>query len=525
MLVDAPAIVSFILDLSDRKRAEEELRGSEARFRQWVGSAPDGVLILHHTHILFANASAARLFDVSATEQLVGRELSAFLTSEPSPVADALGKLMADPGGRLEPFEVVTRSNRVAEISAIALEYEGRPAVLGFARDVTERKAIQARLLQADRLAALGMLAAGVAHEVNNPLAYVLLNLKYLERELPKLAADPTRLEALLKHVEDASHGAERVQTIVRDLRTFARTEDEPLGPVDLKAVVESALAMAAHEIRECATLRRDYQGAFSVNGTAAKLEQVFLNLFVNAAQAIGKGSPEHHSLEVRIEAAQPGFVRITISDTGPGLKPDVLDRAFEPFFTTKPPGVGTGLGLPICKSIVESFGGTISVDSSPAHGTRVCIDLREHPGEPPPASARPLPLSETPPSRRTRLLIVDDEQSVGNVLARLLEASYDVVNASTGPEALKLLARNDFEVVLCDVMMPGMTGMEFYNRLKQEAPDVSRRVVFMTGGGLIPEVATFLSGVERPRVEKPFDFQELRRVLSLVATTTEASR
>jgi len=517
MLVDAPAIVSFILDLSDRKRAEEELRSSEARFRQWVGSAPDGVLILHRTHILFANASAAQLFDVTAPEQLVGRELSTFLVSDPTPVANALGRLLADPGGRLEPFEVVTRSNRIAEISAVALEYEGHPAVLGFARDVTERKAIQARLLQADRLAALGMLAAGVAHEVNNPLAYVLLNLKYLERELPKLAADPTRLEALLKHVEDASHGAERVQTIVRDLRTYARTEDEPPGPVDLKAVVESALAMADHEIRDCATLRRDYHGTFSVNGTAAKLEQVFLNLFVNAAQAIGKGTPERHSLAVRIEAVQPGFVRITISDTGPGLKPDVLDRAFEPFFTTKPPGVGTGLGLPICKSIVESFGGTIAVDSSTAHGTRVCIDLREHTGEPP-ASVRPSPLNDIPVSQRARLLIVDDEQSVGNVLARLLEASYDVVNASTGQEALKLLARSDFEVVLCDVMMPGMTGMEFYNRLKQEAPAVSRRVVFMTGGGLIPEVATFLSGVERPRLEKPFDFQELRRVLSLVA-------
>lgn len=512
------AVVSFVTDLSDRKRVEEELRGSETRFRHLVSAAPDGVLILHGTRLLYANASAAKLFDVTEPEQLIGRDLQDSLSAESLKAVGALDQLMRGTGTCPDPFEVVTRAGRVAEISVIALEYEGRPAILGFARDVTERKAIQARLLQADRLAAVGLLAAGVAHEINNPLAYVLLNLKYLARELPKLAADPSRLEVLQKHVADANHGAERVQNIVRDLRMFARTDDEAPGPVDLVQVVESALAMADHELRQCARIRRTYLGNFAVNGTAAKLEQVFLNLLVNATQAIGRGAADQHFVDIRLEPWSNGMVRATISDTGPGITPNILDRAFEPFFTTKPPGVGTGLGLPICKSIIEAFGGGIRVESNPGQGTRVYLELREHPDEPPlPSSKRPSS-AELPAARRARLLIVDDEQPVASMLARFLEASYEVVTAAGGVEALDLVLRDHFDVVLCDIMMPEMTGMEFYQRLQQRAPLVRDRLVFMTGGSLLPEVSAFLSRVERPKIEKPFDLQELRRILARIS-------
>ena len=356
------ANVSFVTDLTDRKRAEEELRSSEARFRQLIDSAPDGVVILRQSRIVFANAAAARLFGVDDPALLLGTDLSEALeTQSAALLMSRLEALLNGDPGPFDPQEYKTRAGRVAEVSSILLDYEGQPAVLGFARDITERKAMHERLVQADRLAAVGMLAAGVAHEVNNPLAYVLLNLKYLERELPKLARDPSRLDTLMRHVADAAHGAERVQTIVRDLRTFARTDKDSAGPVDLTEVVESALAMADHEVRPKAQLIKKYEPVPPVNGTVAKLEQVTLNLVVNAAQALEPGRASEHRIEVSIENAGT-HVRLVVSDTGPGMPAEVATRAFEPFFTTKPPGLGTGLGLPICRSIVETFGGSIRI-------------------------------------------------------------------------------------------------------------------------------------------------------------------
>lgn len=509
------ANVSFVTDLTDRKRAEEELRSSEARFRQLVDSAPDGVVILRQARIVFANAAAARLLGAADPALLLGADVGEALEPQSAELLTRrLDDLLAGEQGPFEPQEYKTRGGRIAEVSSILLDYEGQPAVLGFARDVTERKAMHERLVQADRLAAVGMLAAGVAHEVNNPLAYVLLNLKYLERELPKLARDPSRLDTLMRHVADASHGAERVQTIVRDLRTFARTDKDSAGPVDLTEVVDSALAMAEHEIRQKAQLVKKYAPVPAVNGTVAKLEQVMLNLIVNAAQALEPGHAAKHRIEVSIENASATTVRVTVSDTGPGMPSEVAARAFEPFFTTKPPGLGTGLGLSICRSIVETFGGSIWLEAGPGGGTRVYVELLARPGEHPP-SLGPSRTSDFVPSPGTRLLIVDDETSVSQMLSRFLQNYYQIRTCDSGEAALGLLrAGEQFDLILCDVMMPRMSGIELFEAISKECPGTAERVVFMTGGALLPEVATFLKRVHRPKIEKPFDLNELQRTL-----------
>ncbi len=231
--------VSFIMDVSERQRAWDELRSSETRFARLLDSAPDGVLMLQQNRVLSTNQAAATFLGVSRPLDLLGRELNELLTEQTRPNLSALGEHPST------PVSVTTVAGTDLEISAVALDYEGQRVVLAFVRDVSERNLMQNRLMQAERLAAVGMLAAGVAHEINNPLAYVLLNLKYLERELPNAASDPGRIPKLLQHLTDASHGASRVHAIVKDLRSFARTDNETPTAVDLNPIVEAAISMA----------------------------------------------------------------------------------------------------------------------------------------------------------------------------------------------------------------------------------------------------------------------------------------
>jgi signal transduction histidine kinase/CheY-like chemotaxis protein len=424
-----------------------------------------------------------------------------------------------------EPAEYRSKSadgdQLVVEISSIPIDIGGERTVLAFARDITERKAIQARLTEAERLTALGVLSAGVAHEINNPLAYVLLNLEYLRQQLPRLAEEPGRLSDLMVRVRDACHGAERVATIVRDLRTFARGDDGSRGPVDLREIIEAAINIAGNTLKQSARIVRDYGDASLVEASANRLEQVFLNLLLNAAQALPNGDPERDEIRVRLYGDQQRVIA-EISDTGSGIPDQVIGRIFEPFFTTKPVGVGTGLGLPICRSILAAHGGTIEVESRPGEGATFRIVLpassttRTSPRR---TSSRPL-VSVGP---RGRVLVVDDEVAVGSTLRLVLQREHDVQLATSGEEALRLLASGtDFHAIVCDLMMPGMTGVDLYEAIRAVHPGLEERMVFMTGGALLAKTEDFLSRVKNPLLEKPFDVPLVRRTLErLVATNS----
>ncbi|HYO53779.1 sensor histidine kinase [Archangium sp.] len=236
----------------------------------------------------------------------------------------------------------------------------------------------QNQLLVADRLATVGRLAAGVGHEINNPLAYILSNLRYLQDELRRTEGTPSEEERreMLSAITEACEGAERVQFIAQDLQVFARPDDAVLGPVELGMVVRSAAKMAAHEIRHRARFVEDCVDVPPVRGNRARLGQVLLNLLINAAHAIEPGRVEHNEIRVVARRSAPGHVTVVVSDTGCGIPPENLPRIFEPFFTTKPIGVGTGLGLPICQGIITSLGGELTVESAPGRGTTFRITL-----------------------------------------------------------------------------------------------------------------------------------------------------
>lgn len=520
--------VAFLFDISARKRSELALRQSETRFRSLIDGAPDGIAILLGPNVAFLNPAAARMLGTT-TEDALGTPITDFLHPDDAQLAAArIGQLYRTGTRHPEPVEYRTRSagrELNLEISSIPTEYQGKPAVLAFARDVTERKAIQARLVEADRLAALGVLSAGIAHEINNPLAYLLLNLEYLSRELPTLAYEPNKLDALMVRVRDASHGAERVASIVRDLRTFARADEGMRGPVDVKAALESALNIANNEIKQKAELVRDYEPVPAVDANPNRIEQVLLNLILNAVQSLpGPGTPGQE-VRARLRTSE-GQVGITIEDTGSGIPESLLGKIFDPFFTTKPVGVGTGLGLPICRSIVRGLGGEISVRSVLGQGSAFTVTLPASstalsPKGTPPRTASP------PPVQRGRLLVVDDEISVARTLKALLQNEHDVVLASNGAEALAAIANSSgdgFDVIMCDLMMPGMSGMELYERLKQAHPGLEARMVFMTGGVSIERAREFLDSRVNLTFEKPFDFDRLKRALRRLVEAARSS-
>ncbi len=522
--------VAFLFDISARKATELALRQSEARFRALIDGAPDGVAILRGPNIAFLNAAAARMLGAATAEAALGRPITSFLHPDDAQLAATrIGQLYGT-GIRLpEPAEYRSRSREgqelYVEISAIPTEYQGQPAVLAFARDVTERKAIQARMVEADRLAALGVLSAGIAHEINNPLAYLLLNLEYLSRELPTLLQDPHKLDALMVRVKDACHGAERVASIVRDLKTFVRADEDARGPVDVRAALESALNIAGNEIKQKATLIRDYDVIPPVDANPNRIEQVLLNLLLNAVQSLPASATEGQEVRARLRSSN-GQVSIVIEDTGSGIPEELLGKIFDPFFTTKPVGVGTGLGLPICRSIVRGLGGEISVHSVVGQGSEFTVTL--------PASSASLPerpsprVPPVPTARRGRILIVDDEISVARTLKALFQNEHDMTLAATGAQALAAIEAEPgfgFDVIMCDLMMPVMSGMDLFEHIKRAHPGLEQRMVFMTGGVSMDRAREFLAKSSNLTFEKPFDFDHLRQTLRrLVALAQRAS-
>ncbi|WP_338870705.1 sensor histidine kinase [Myxococcus stipitatus] len=275
------------------------------------------------------------------------------------------------------PRETTEAGRRLEEtVRERTAELEAANAKLS--RSLEQLHATQAQLLFADRLIALGRIAAGVGHEINNPLAFILSNLEYIHQELQqKEELSEQERQEVLEALAETRDGAERIRLIVRDLQTLSRSEDVGSGPSDVGAVVRTAAKMAMHELRHRARLVVECDGVPPVQGNGARLGQVFLNLLLNAAQAIVPGQVEVNEVRVVASEAMPGrVVAVEVRDTGCGISPEHRERIFDPFFTTKPLGVGTGLGLAVCHGIVTSLGGTLTVESAPGQGSTFRVTL-----------------------------------------------------------------------------------------------------------------------------------------------------
>ena len=373
-----------------------------------------------------------------------------------------------------------------------------------------DRQRLTQRLHAAERTALLGTVAAGMGHEINNPLTYVLGNLQMLDEDLAGLAAEPdaARRAVLLAEckglLDDARLGSERIRAVVDNLRRISRPRTEPSRAVDLGRLLETSIDIAWNEIRHRARLVRRIGDLPLLRGDEARLGQVFVNLLVNAAQAIPLGAADSHEIVVSAER-RGDEVEIAVSDTGQGISPQVQARLFEPFFTTKAAGEGTGLGLAISRNIVLEHGGRIEFETSPRGGAifRVVLPalspaLHGVDGLAPPALAGG--------GGRLRILVIDDDPLVGSALKRQLGRSHQVSVVRSAESALQALAAGvDFEVILCDLMMPEMTGIEFHAEVMRRFPRLVARIVFMTGGAFAAETRAFIASISNPCLEKPF--------------------
>lgn len=533
-------IVCNLRDVTDRRRAEDALRASEARLAITLNSIGDGVLATDATgRVARMNPVAEALTGWPVAEAL-GRPLADVYRALPEDDAgaagfDVPGNTGATASSVVAQVRLVDRSGAVRSVSQTATPIRS-PAgeVLGTVlvfRDVTEQKAMQTRLLISDRMASLGTMAAGVAHEINNPLAVLIGNLEMLTGQLSTALQKPEpactaqlrdNARDLLEMLGDMSEAAERMRVAVRDLKLFSRPQESSSRPVDIEKLIGTSLRMAANEVRHRARVIKRFRPVPPVPANEARLGQVFLNLLVNAAQAIPEGRAEENAIEIST-FAQSGRVVVEIRDTGPGIAPEAIARIFDPFYSTKPVGVGTGLGLTICQRIVTEMGGSIEVVSEPGHGSlfRVTLPCPEtH------AAAVNAPAVEAPQKpattltrsvrlRRGSVLLVDDEPRMGAVVSRSLADNYDVTMEIRAEAAMaRLRTGQRFDVILCDLMMPQMTGIDLYELLRRELPEQSNRVVFLSAGVFTAEAQRFVEESNRPRLDKPFSAAELRRVV-----------
>jgi signal transduction histidine kinase len=364
----------------------------------------------------------------------------------------------------------------------------------------------RAQMAASERLVALGTLAAGIGHEVNNPLAYVIANLRFIAEELE----GEHRVGEIRRMLAESRDGAERIRKIVGGLNALVRRRDDARQPVDLAAVLDRALAMTVTETRHRARVVRRLGPAPRVLADDARLTQVFINLLVNAAQAIREGRASENEIAVATSTDADGRAVVEIRDTGCGIAPEHVPRIFDPFFTTKPVGEGSGLGLAISHGIVTGLGGTIAVESAPGRGTCFRVVL---PAASAAVSLETVPVRPVEAGRRGRILVIDDEPAIGAAIRRFLR-EHDVVAVASGRAGLDLLDGGDrFDAIFCDLMMPDVTGMEIHAALAERAPDQAGRMVLMTGGAFSGGAAEFLERVGNPRLDKPFDWDDVREL------------
>jgi two-component system, cell cycle sensor histidine kinase and response regulator CckA len=481
-------------DVAHRAQRDTALLSAHTEFRGVLSAIPDGVTVLRDGLIYYANA--AFLVLVGHDDQsIVGLPFADLIAEEDR--EDFARRDASDPS--VVRMHSRDSGMRIVEISAAgSISFEGEPATILLARDITERRIAEEQLARAERFAALGELAAGVAHELNNPMAYVLLNLELMRTHIERNAD-----AALHEPVHEALDGVRRMKEIATELRAFSRSDGPgELEAVDVQRAVNSAVNIAQNQIRHRAEVRRELGEGLFVAAREGQLVQVLVNLLLNAAQAIPEGDERRHVIGIRARKKPDNRVEISVDDTGPGFPAEILPRLFHPFATTKARGQGSGLGLAISRRIVERFKGEIRAENQPGGGAILTFHLPAAGPSAGPPSVRQA--RERPRERGLKVLVVDDEPAIGRALRRVL-AAHQLTVLSDGYEAIEHLYREAFDVIVCDLMMPGLSGHKLFETVCEVRPELRRRFVFISGGAVTSEAASFLDKCECPVLPKPF--------------------
>lgn len=516
-------ITHFIAVKQDQTEFEgirERLQEHDDLFRLLLENALDIITIVNLDGTIRYESPSVRQILGYDPEELQGRKVFDFVPEDDAAkVVSILQDLAARPDGTASlelRFRHKDGSWRVLEaIGRNMLDHPVLAGILVNSRDVTERKRIEEELtrqrearIQSDKLADMGTLLAGVAHELNNPLTVVTGYSGILRRALGD--------GPLAERVDKIAIAAHRCVRIVQNFLALARHYPPERQQVRLNQLVREAVELLAYPLRvDNVDVRLDLADDVpALWADSHQLHQVIVNLITNAHHAMhASDSARRLTIRTRFEALGPR-VRLEVADTGLGIPDEVLARIFEPFFTTKPIGQGTGLGLPLCQGIVEGHGGSIRVDSKPGQGATFLIELPVTPAPPGEAGGdASASIRALPPGRH--ILIVDDEPDVAGVLGDLLKVEGEEIEAvADGWAALEKIQAGEYDLILCDVRMPRLDGPGLYRALDQSNPKLLRRFVFLTGDTLNPESWEFVQRTGAPCINKPFDFDEVKRVI-----------
>ncbi len=471
---------------------------------------PHGVLVIRGGTVHSANDAVARMLDASP-EQLVGLSIDALL-SLPEPLPESLPEAFPEALAGMQTFEseLMSRSGDAvaARVTPVTLrDVQGKHVLVLSIEDIRHQIALETQLQTSKRMVSLGTMAAGMAHEINNPLASMSANLDYVKEGID----DAELVEAL----EDSEDGIRRIAEVVRDLQLFSVGEAprSKATAVNVEACVRSAQRLCRQHLEGIDDVDVRVGSDVTVDGDEGDLVRVLVNLLVNAAQAIKRSDTPYGRIVVRC-ATHGAWVEIEVEDNGPGLEAGTEDRIFDPFFTTRDVGEGMGLGLPICHQLMLKMGGTIRVQTRSGRGTTFVLRLRQ-PEETSAAAATAVaePSEPSEPSTDSlRVLVVEDDAMVVRALRRTL--APDTVFVEGGSDALRCLERDAFDVILCDVMMPGMNGRELFEHIEDAHPTMAPRVLFMTGGAFTDETRAFLERVPNRCLAKPIRPEELDSAL-----------
>ena len=491
----------------------ETMRQAEWRFRTLFRAAPDAVLTVLQTtgRVHEANDAVREVFGLDP-HQVVGRTLVELVVPDDRPALErVLAAAFAGTPGRVEiQVAVAEGRTRVVALAASKLPEADPPSALLVGRDMTHEREMHARLMESDRLAAVGELVAGVAHEVNNPLSSISAFAQLLLRDTGLTPSQRDSIEVIRAETTRASQ-------VVKDLLAFARRSEPQRAPLDLNGVIARSLRMRQYQFSETSVrvetaLENDLP---AVMGDSRQLQQVCLNLLTNAIQAM---SPAGGMLRVSSYVVDDR-VRLEVSDSGPGIPSAARAHIFEPFFTTKKEGEGTGLGLSVSYGIVKAHGGTIEIVETGPGGTTFRVTL---PSADLPANAQESTRDASQLPLRSRLagiklLFVDDEPALRSGMKAFGEMrGFTVLTAPDGLEALETTRTVSVDAIVCDLRMPGMDGFAFHEQLRQERPGLAARTVFITGD-VVATTASRGSVSRQPVLTKPFVFDRIEEALIAV--------
>lgn len=536
--------------------AFERISDSEKRYRLLMENASCGIFIAAPDRkILEINKEFEKIIGDSR-QNLIGKDFFDFVVASEHESSQLLIQKVLNEKKIGPNFGHMQNKNgkiQDIEFSVALIEINDKKLMFSILNDVTERNNLRSQALLNDKLATVGTLAAGIAHEINNPTAWVLSNLSYLAKHmadlkhsiirlsmlnqetdvdkklrfLDELSSDVKQQQLILKFdeiINESIQGAERIRDIVANLKGFARIDESPEKPIDVNETLSNVINMAFPEIKYRAWLEKDFATNLPmICFNSGKLHQVFLNIIMNAAQAIPEGDPAHNKIQIKTQIEEDQ-IRVDIRDTGIGIPANILDKIFDPFFTTKPVGTGTGLGLYICHEILHNLGGKITVVSAPKQGSTFSVflplELAKKTQKKPALSANSLKTGSAAPKQ---MLIVDDEEFFLKSLNRMLEKQHNVTTALGGRAALDLLKQKakNFDVIITDLHMPDIDGIDLYRYVSEKYPALKSRMIFMTGGAYTKSMKDFLAEVTNQRLEKPFTQNEIVEAIDKIFETT----